>query len=317
MTTKTSGLGQNFYVDGFDLSGDIGAFDNISGPQKPLDTTGIDKSGHERIGGQRDGSMSFTAFFNPTRAHPVLSALPTSDGSAVLATALTIGSPAACMIGKQLNYDGNRATDGAFLLKTQVDANGFGLEWGQLLTAGLRTDVAATNGTGLDSGGGFATPAVPASTTPVTNTSSLPAQVVISAGTLTNVSVNGVTVGAGDGTYTVPASGTIAITYTVAPTWTWALQTGFGAQAYLEVTAFAGTDVTVKVQDSADGVTYADLAGAAFTAVTAANQGQRIAISNAATVRRYLRASTTTSGGFTSATFAVAVVRNPIAGQVF
>src|SRR6266566_4917747 len=221
---KTSGLGQNLYVDGFDLSGDIGALDSISGPQKTLPTTGIDKLAEERIGGQRDGMMSFTAYFNPTRAHPVLSALPTADGSGVLATALTIGSPAACMIGKQIDYDGTRATDGGFTFKTQFQANGFGLEWGLLLTAGLRTDVAATNGTGLDG---------------------LAASV-------------------------------------------------FGCQAYLEVTAFVGTDVTVKLQDSADNVTFADLA--AFTQVTAANQGQRLVISNAATVRRYVRASTVTTG---------------------
>jgi hypothetical protein len=317
MTTKTSGLGQNCYVDGFDLSGDIGAIDSISGPNKPFDVTGINKSAHERIGGQRDGNAAFTAFFNPTGAHPVLSALPTTDGSVMVATGTVIGSPAACMVAKQLNYDGTRQQDGSFTLKSEFQANAFGLEWGTLLTAGLRTDTTATSGASLDGGGGFATPAVPASTTPVTNTSALPATVVVSAGTLTNVSVNGATVGTGDGTYTVPPGGTIAITYSVAPTWTWTLQTAYGAQMYLQVTGFTGTDATIKVQDSADGVTFADLAGAAFTAVTTANQGQRLAISNGAAVRRYLRVATTTSGGFTSVTFAVAFVRNLTAGQVF
>lgn len=65
------------------------------------------------------------------------------------------------------------------------------------------------------------TPAVPATTVPVTNNSSQAASVTISAGTITNVSVNGATVGAGAGTYVVPAGGTIAITYSVAPTWVW------------------------------------------------------------------------------------------------
>jgi len=115
----------------------------------------------------------------------------------------------------------------------------------------------------------------------------------------------------------VPPGATIAITYSVAPTWTWTLQSVFGAQLYLHVFSFAGTDVMVKVQDSADGVTYADLTGAAFTAVTAAPGWQRIATSNAATVRRYLRVATTTSGGFTSCQFAVSLVRNQVAGEAF
>lgn len=64
-------------------------------------------------------------------------------------------------------------------------------------------------------------PAVPASTVAVQNTNPYTATVVISAGTITNVSVNGITVGVGAGTYSVPAYGAISITYSVAPTWTW------------------------------------------------------------------------------------------------
>jgi hypothetical protein len=64
-------------------------------------------------------------------------------------------------------------------------------------------------------------PAVPASTTPIQNPNPFPARVVISAGTVTAVAVNGVTVGTGDGTYIVPTGGSIAVTYSVAPTWVW------------------------------------------------------------------------------------------------
>lgn len=66
-------------------------------------------------------------------------------------------------------------------------------------------------------------PAVPASTVAVQNTNTYPVIVVISGGSgLTAVVVNGITVGTGDGTYIVPAAGTISITYSVtAPTWVW------------------------------------------------------------------------------------------------
>lgn len=66
-------------------------------------------------------------------------------------------------------------------------------------------------------------PAVPASGTAVNNPYPFPVQVVISGGVgLTAVVVNGVTVGTGDGTYLVPAGGTISVSYsTTAPTWVW------------------------------------------------------------------------------------------------
>jgi hypothetical protein len=83
------------------------------------------------------------------------------------------------------------------------------------------------------------------------------------------------------------------------------LLTAFGAQFYLQVSALTGTSVTVKIQDSADNSTWADLTGATFAAATGPSS-ERIAVSG--TVRRYLRA--VSSGTFTSATFLVQGVKN-------
>jgi hypothetical protein len=66
-------------------------------------------------------------------------------------------------------------------------------------------------------------PAVPLTTVPVTNTTGTVVAVTISAGTLTFVFVSGVQAGTTAGTYLVPVAGTISITYSVAPTWAWAL----------------------------------------------------------------------------------------------
>lgn len=69
-------------------------------------------------------------------------------------------------------------------------------------------------------------PAVPASGVAQQNLNNAPVTVVISpnGATITNVTVNGVTVGTGAGTYIVPPAGTISIAYTVAtPTWVWSL----------------------------------------------------------------------------------------------
>lgn len=91
-----------------------------------------------------------------------------------------------------------------------------------------------------------------------------------------------------------------------------AATTNFGLQAYLQVRTFTGTDITIKLQESSDNGadTYADVTGGAFTVVTAAPFTQRIATATNLAVERYLKVTTTTTGGFTTCTFAVMVVRN-------
>ena len=65
-------------------------------------------------------------------------------------------------------------------------------------------------------------PAIPASTVAATNTSGHTMWVEIAAGTVTVVKVDGVTIGARtSGMFRVRAGSTIAITYSVAPTWQW------------------------------------------------------------------------------------------------
>ena len=150
--TKTSGLGDALYVGGYNLSGDIGSLGKIGGGPAALDITGIDKSATERIGGKRDGAIEFSAWHNPSasRAHPRLSLLPTTDTTATYCRGTTLGNPAAAQVSKQINYDGSRDADGNLPLAVQALANTYGLEWGLQLTAGTRTDAAATAGTGVD-----------------------------------------------------------------------------------------------------------------------------------------------------------------------
>lgn len=152
--TKQSGLGDNLYVAGYNLSGDIGSLSRIGGGHGVQDVTGIDKSAMERIGLLRDGGIEYSAFFNDAagQAHPRLSTLPTADQIVTYCRGTTLGKPAACLVGKQVNYDPSRGQDGSLTLAVQALANGFGLEWGSQLTAGQRTDSAATNGASLDGG---------------------------------------------------------------------------------------------------------------------------------------------------------------------
>lgn len=65
-------------------------------------------------------------------------------------------------------------------------------------------------------------PAVPASTVPQYNNTGSAVVVTVSGGTVTVIAVSGVTTGLTTGAIYVPAGGTITLTYSVAPTWTWA-----------------------------------------------------------------------------------------------
>ncbi|MDX2702146.1 hypothetical protein PV350_04705 [Streptomyces sp. PA03-6a] len=249
---KTGGLGDNLYVHGFNASGDIMALGAIGGGPAVLPFTGIDKAAYERKGGLLSGRIETTSFFNhdsvTPATHEKLSALPRTDVHLTYCRGTTVGDPAASMVSKQIGYDPTRGDDGSLTFGVEAQSNGFGIEWGQQLTAGIRTDTGATLGTSID----------------------------------TTASVS------------------------------------FGGQAYLQLFAFTGTDVTVKIQDSADNATFADVVGFAFTQITTNTPtAERIVISNVSTLRRYLRAVTVTTGGFTNVQFAVNVIKNQIAGVTF
>lgn len=313
---KESGLGDNFYIGGYDLSGDVTAIGKIAAPLALLEATTVKQFAEARLAGKRDGDMQFTTLFDytgttttpgfpltntnvvntnawpvfvtitggtltsvkvnnvqvgttagtyvvpagqpisitfsvaPTWAwvgvlaeHNALASLPTSDTIATYFHGNAVGNAAASCYGYQINYDGTRDNDGNLSLQVEVQADKYGMEWGEMLTAGLRADTAATQGPSRDDG-------------------------ALSA---------------------------------------------FGAQAYLQLTALIGTSVDVKVEHSSDNSTFTTLID--FGSFSAPNKSARGSVSNTTTVNRYLRVTTT--GTFTYAQFGVMVNRNLIAGVVF
>ena len=112
--TKRSGLGDNLYVSGVDLSGDVGSLSRVGGGPSTLDVTGINKSANERIGGLIDGSIDFAAFFNDAagQEHPTLAPLPTGQRIVSYFRGTAIGNAAASCIARQVNYDGDRGAGG-------------------------------------------------------------------------------------------------------------------------------------------------------------------------------------------------------------
>lgn len=152
---KQGGLGDNLYVSGYDLSGAITALGSIAGGPDPRECTAINKSGMERIGGIRSGTIAATSWFDPAAAaaHDRFSNLPTTDQLVSYKHTTVLGAPSAELLAKQVNYDGTRSDDGDLTFETEaLSSAGYPLEWGVQLTAGKRTDGAAANGTGVDFG---------------------------------------------------------------------------------------------------------------------------------------------------------------------
>lgn len=150
---KMSGLGGNFFLDGYNVSGDTNSIQNVSTSRAALPFTGLDVQAYERKGGIRDGLLEWTSYFNPddNAAHEALSSLP-GEAIASYFVRPTIGVPAASIQALQTAYDADRSDDGGLLFKASCSASEYGLEWGVALTAGARTDTAATNGSSYDYG---------------------------------------------------------------------------------------------------------------------------------------------------------------------
>lgn len=153
---KETGLGDQLFIGGYDIGGDVSAIGALSTPREPLPSTGITKYAFERLLGKRDGHAEFTTYFNKAtdQEHLALRGLPRTDVHLMYLHGTTLGNEAVGLVGKQVNYDPTRGDDGSLTFGVNIEANAYGLDWLTQLTAGKRTDTAATNGSSVDLGTG-------------------------------------------------------------------------------------------------------------------------------------------------------------------
>lgn len=153
---KQSGLGDQLFVEGYDIGADTQSIGGISTPRTVIEMTGITKLAHEREYGKRDGSAEWTSYFNDAAdaEHEILKTLPRTNVNVMYLRGQGLGSPAACTLGKQVNYDPTRGEEGDFTFEVNVQSTDYGLDWCEQLTAGKQTDASATNTTGVDFGTG-------------------------------------------------------------------------------------------------------------------------------------------------------------------
>jgi hypothetical protein len=150
---KTSGLGSSLIVATTDVSGDIGAINSIATMRAAHENSDITQSAVSRELLLRDGALSYNAWWDVATAHPVLSALPRTDQQTSYFLGAAVGNPIASMVGKQLTYAPVRGQDGSLVATINAAANGFGLEWGEMLTTGKQSFATGTvNGTSIDLG---------------------------------------------------------------------------------------------------------------------------------------------------------------------
>lgn len=238
--SKQTGLGDQLFVDGFDIGGDIASIGSLSTPRSTLPSTGITKSAFERLFGLTDAQGEFTSYWDDgtDQVFDALSGLPTANVHLMYLRGESLGGSSFCTVAKQIGYDPTRGDDGSLTLGTAVMGAAWGGDWGLQLTVGKDTHASAASNASVD---------------------------------------------------------------TVA-------SASFGFQAYLQVFSIGSGTADIKIEDSADDAAWADLTDGAFASVSARG-AQRIASSSeTATVRQYLRVTTT--GTFTDLQFAVVVNKN-------
>ena len=142
---KQTGLTDNFFIDGHDLSGDVTSVDTISGSKATLETPVIESAGMGRLAGHGSGEISFTSWFDDgtNLEHTALAGMPTTDVVVLYTRGVASDSPAAGIVAKQINYDGSKGSDKSLTMNVQCLANAVPLEWGVLLTAGAITQSSA------------------------------------------------------------------------------------------------------------------------------------------------------------------------------
>lgn len=328
-SNKQSGLGDQFFFGGYVLGGDVQEL-SMHGGNTPIDVTDITQYAHSRLGGVRDGEIEWTSFFDNAvgAAHQALSPLTRADVTCGYLRGQAIGNPALCQQSLQLNYDPTRGTSGELTEKVTAQSDRYGQEWGVQLTAGTRTDTAATNGASWNRGassafgaqaylnasaltGTDATVTIQHSPDNATWLTLLAfAEIVSSASNLPPSAQRVATpsyqfsaTSASPAVFTVANSGPAPANGTPV-----ALA---AAQGQLATTLPAGfTAGTTYYVVSSSGSTFELSATSGGSAInsTAAGSGTAYPV-----VQQYVRAITTTSGGFTSFQFIAALMANPAA----
>lgn len=298
--TVRAALAAGFFVGSADLSGDIGSMGSITTSQALQDTSPLNLSGTRRLTLRSDGEMSYSSFWNAAAgaAVPILRDL-TTETLCTYIDSSTLGGWGATLTGLKVNFNTALGQDGSIAATGQVTGSaGRPVEWGRLLTIGKQTFASTQAISSWVANHAYALNdlVVPTSanghyykaTTGGTSDMTTEPTWVTNGGTNADGTVvwtdqgllpNGVDRGVG-------------------------VSTSFGMAASLHAISIGSGSATVKVQDSANRISWAD--HITFTAITGATSQYKRTSSLTATVRRYIRVNVT--GTFTNLVAVVVAV---------
>ena len=155
---KSSGLNVWLYVDGNDLSGDANSLGAVGYANELYDVTTLDSSATARLLGKVDGTMSVNGYFDTAagKIHAVLTGnsgkLLTADVNVLVPLGADAGDPAYGLIAKEAEFNTDRTDAGPITVTSSFAGNGFGPEFGEMMTAHDDTHSSAGSGTVVDSG---------------------------------------------------------------------------------------------------------------------------------------------------------------------
>lgn len=324
MTGKQTGLGDNFYVGGYDLSGDVSAIDTISSPVQLLDQTTLTYRAAQRALGRRDAAMSFTTFLdvnNPTIVNPVVPGDGIGYKSTYLYTVyVTITGGTWRAAGVNINGTQAGAGAGTYALPPLGTItlnytlaptwNWFARGTSHDALAPLPTDdVISSYFQGVAPGPSVGQPAASmvAKQVDYNMTRDDNANLTIKTAMQSNGYALewGIQLTSGMRTDNGPVTGNAFDLGAPAG--------AYGGQAYLHLIQLVGTNVQVKIQQGdTEGGAYADLIDFGSKTVIGA---WRASVSNTTATKRWYKV--VSSGTFTQAVFAVNFIRNSIPGVQF
>jgi len=153
---KSSGLGDQLFIAGYDIGSNINSIGGLSTPRETLPATDITQSAMARLFGKRDAQAEFTSYLDTAtdQVHDALSGLPRTDVHLMYLRGTALGGASLCMVGKEVNYDPTRGDDGSIMFGTSVLSSAFGADWSLQLTAGKITHAAADEELSVDFGTG-------------------------------------------------------------------------------------------------------------------------------------------------------------------
>lgn len=156
---KTSGAdgSERLFVDGINVSGNIGAINTAAVRRALTDLTDITQSAIARAALQADGELAFNSWWDGTPTTGVNETFKTvrADAHFMFTHGTALTSPAFCLVAHQADYSIPRSPDGTLAATIAAQSTGGNPpEWGFLATSGsgqpYQTFASAGNGSDCD-----------------------------------------------------------------------------------------------------------------------------------------------------------------------